>query len=216
MCSCIAHKVRWITVVLSNDIAAILPCTVLYVHPKCSHTLFVQYTRVSSWFSHHDIVILASVFYMGKVHTVCIRCVLALHRIYIESRLFYPTISQRSCQSMFNIQEISSCYFTMILYCQQVNFTWEKCVRCALRLQSNIFGSGRPLRIRLHRKVRTVCAYTARFHVETRVFYQTISLRSCHIQHWSCIQNVVMHSMLNIKEFQAAISTLFFIGSKYI
>merc|ERR1711911_403566 len=35
---------------------------------------------------------------------------------------------------MFNIQEISSCYFTMILYCQQVNFTWEKCIQCAYRV----------------------------------------------------------------------------------
>ena len=91
-----------------------------------------------------------------------------------------------------------------------------KCVHCALRLHSNKFCSGRPLRPRLYRKVRTVCAYTARFHDETRVFYQTISQRSCHIQHCSCIQNVAMHSMLNIKEFQAAFSTLFCFGSKYI
>jgi len=74
VCSCIAQNVCWITVVLFNDIAAFLPCTVLYVQPKCSYTLYVQYTRVSS------------------------------------------------------------CFFTMILYCQQVNFTWEKCIQCAYRV----------------------------------------------------------------------------------
>ena len=46
----IVQNVRWITGVLANDIAAILPCKALYVQPKCSHTLHVQHTRVSSWF----------------------------------------------------------------------------------------------------------------------------------------------------------------------
>ena len=71
MCSYIAQNVRCITGILSNDIAAILPCKALHVQPKCSHTLYVQYTRVSS------------------------------------------------------------CFFTIILYCKQVYFTWEKCIQCA-------------------------------------------------------------------------------------
>ena len=61
---------RWITGVSSDDIAAIMPCTALYVQP-CSHTLYVQYTRVSS------------------------------------------------------------CFFTIILYCKQAYLTWEKWVQCA-------------------------------------------------------------------------------------
>ena len=48
--SYIAEKARCITGVLYHDIAAILPCTALYVQQKCSHTLQVQHTRVSSWF----------------------------------------------------------------------------------------------------------------------------------------------------------------------
>ena len=91
-----------------------------------------------------------------------------------------------------------------------------KCVHCALRLHSKKFCSGRPLRPGLHRKERTVCAYTARFHVETRVFYPTISQRSCHIQRCFCIQPVALHSMFNIKEFHASFSTLYFIISKCI
>merc|ERR1711911_39596 len=51
VCSYIAQNVLCITSVLSNDIAAILPCTALYVQPKCSHTPYVQYTRVSSCFN---------------------------------------------------------------------------------------------------------------------------------------------------------------------
>ena len=75
--------------------------------------------------SQHNIVLLASVFYMEKVHTVCIRCVLALHKMCVEARLFYPTISQQSCHvqhttcshneaghSMFNIQESQNAFTT--------------------------------------------------------------------------------------------------------
>merc|ERR1711911_285694 len=50
VCSYIAQNARCITGVLSNDIAAILPCTSLYVQQKCSHTLHVQHTGVSSLF----------------------------------------------------------------------------------------------------------------------------------------------------------------------
>jgi len=75
---------------------------------------------------------------------VCIRCVLTLQKMCVESRVFYPTISQRSCHvqhskynqnvaihSMFNMKRVSSCFFTIILYCKQVYFTWEKCIECA-------------------------------------------------------------------------------------
>merc|ERR1711946_67993 len=38
------------TVDLSDDTAAILPCKALYMQPKCSRTLYIQYTRVSNSF----------------------------------------------------------------------------------------------------------------------------------------------------------------------
>jgi len=88
-------------------------------------------------------------------------------------RMFYPLLSQRSCHiqhcscnqliamhSMFNIQEFLIFSYNAILDCDQVFFTWEKCVQCALILQTNIVCTGRPLGPRLHRKVRIVCAYT--------------------------------------------------------
>ena len=50
VCSYIARNARWITGVLSDDIAAILPCTALYSQPKCSRTLCFQYTWVSNSF----------------------------------------------------------------------------------------------------------------------------------------------------------------------
>ena len=68
--SYIAEKARCITGVLYHDIAAILPCTALFVQPKCTYTLHVHDTRVLSWF------------------------------------------------------------FTIILYCKQAYFTWEKCIQC--------------------------------------------------------------------------------------
>merc|ERR1711911_500286 len=64
--------------------------------------------------------------FIGKVQTVCIRCVPTLHRMCVESRVFYPTISQRSFhvqqftfskntagQSVFNIQEFQTAFSTL-------------------------------------------------------------------------------------------------------
>ena len=69
-------------------------------------------------------------------------------------------------------------------------------------------------------KVGTVCIRVfltlQRMHVELRVFYPTISQRSCHVQHSTCNQNVAIHSMFNIQEFQADFSTLHFTISKRI
>merc|ERR1711911_46894 len=71
VCSYIAQNVSCITGILSNDIAAILPCTAVYLQPKYSRTVCFQYTRVSN------------------------------------------------------------CFFTIILYCKQVYFTWERCIQWA-------------------------------------------------------------------------------------
>merc|ERR1711911_54562 len=32
---------------------------------------------------------------------------------------------------MFNIQEFQAAFSPLILYCKQVYFTWEKCIKCA-------------------------------------------------------------------------------------
>ena len=82
----------------------------------------------------YNIVVKASVFYMGKVHRMCIPCVLTLHWIRVESRVFFPTISQRSCHaqhstcnqniaihSTFNINEFQASFLP--LYC-----TESKCI----------------------------------------------------------------------------------------
>ena len=50
--------------------------------------------------------------------------------------------------------------------------------------------------------------------VEIRVFYPKISQRSCYVQHFTCTQKVAMHSMFNIKEFNAGFSTLYYTNSK--
>ena len=48
---CIAENARWKTGVLSEDLEAILLYTALYLHPKSSHTVHIQYKRVQAWFS---------------------------------------------------------------------------------------------------------------------------------------------------------------------
>ena len=77
VCSYIAENARWITGVLSEDILAILPCTALYMNPKCSHTPYVQYTRVSCSF-FNAIWYCKQVYFKGK--SVCsVRCLYGIH-----------------------------------------------------------------------------------------------------------------------------------------
>ena len=62
---CIAENAHWKTGVLSDDIAAILLCRALYLHPKSSHALYVQCIRVSSMFFN-------DLFYIGNMRKVCV------------------------------------------------------------------------------------------------------------------------------------------------
>merc|ERR1711911_536851 len=112
MCSYIAQKARRITGVLSNDIAAILPCTALYVQPKCKiHSIFniqefqaafsLLYCTVSKCILHGKIAY--------SVHTMC---------SYIA-------------QNARRITRVSSYFFTIILYSKTEYFTWEKSIKCA-------------------------------------------------------------------------------------
>ena len=70
------------------------------------------------------------------LHRKCI----ALQRMRFETRVFYPTISHRSChvqhstlQPTLHVQytRVSSCFFTIRMYYKQVYFTWEKWIQCA-------------------------------------------------------------------------------------
>ena len=136
---------------------------------------------------------------MGKVHTLCIRCVLTLHRMHVVSRVFYTTISQRSCHVqhsscnqnvpihyMFNIQEFQTAFPTL------------HCTVCKRILHGKRGYS-----------VHTVCPTLHRMRVESRLLYNTISQRSDHVQHSTSNQNVAIHSMFNTQEFQAGFSTLY-------
>ena len=113
-----------------------------------------------------------------------------------DRRLFYPKISQRSCNvqhftcpqkvamhSLFNIIEFQACFSTYY-------FTWKKCVQCAFASQ--------------------------RMRVERRGFYRMISQRFCYLKHLTCTQKVAIYCMFNIKQFQAYFPTLYYTLSKCI
>ena len=115
VCAYIAENARWKKGVLSEDIAAILLCTALYMQPKSRRALYVQYKRVSSMFFN-------VLFYNGNVRSVCV-CIAENGR---WIRLFYPKISQRFCyvqhctctqkvamHSIFNIKEFQACFSTL-------------------------------------------------------------------------------------------------------
>jgi len=65
-------------------------------------------------------------------------------------------------------------------------------------------------------KVRTVWVCIAEIRVQRRVFYPKISHRSCYVQHCTCTQKGAMHSLFNIKEFNAGFSTLYYTLRKCI
>merc|ERR1711911_74441 len=77
VCSYIAQNVLCITSVLSNDIAAILPCTALYVQSKCRHTLYVQYTRVSSCFFN-------TILYCKQVYFTWEKCIHCAYDVFLH------------------------------------------------------------------------------------------------------------------------------------
>ena len=129
-CAYIAQNARWITSVLSDDIDAILPCTAIYNQPKFSLALYVQYTIVSSCFLTLYCTVSKYILH-GKVHIVFLQFALTLHWMRDKTKVFYPTIYQRSCHvphSTFsqknkinNIQEFQAAFST--LYC-----TVGKCI----------------------------------------------------------------------------------------
>jgi len=143
VCSCIAQNLRWITVVLSNDITAILPCTAHYLQPECSRTLHFQYTRVSKSFFNTTL-------YCKQVYLTWEKCIQCAYRVLLhctKCALNYGCLIQRyrndpamysttrnqnlAIHSIFNKQEFQADFLTMILFYQQVYFTWEKCIHCA-------------------------------------------------------------------------------------
>ena len=143
VCSYIAQNARLITGLLSNNIAAILPCTALYVQSKCKHTLHVQHTRFQA--ASLPLYCTVSKFILhGKsgysVHTVC--SYIAQNVLCITSVLSNDIAAILPCKARyvqpkfshtlhFQYTRVSSCFFTIILYCKQVYFTWEKCIQCA-------------------------------------------------------------------------------------
>ena len=161
VCFKIAENEHCQTCVLSEDIAAFLLCTALYLNPKRIHALYVQYKRVSN-------IVFNAIINFQQVYfnlETCVKCGFALQRMRVERRLFYPKLSQRSCNlqhftctqrvamhSIFNKKEFQAFFSTNY-------FTWEKCVQCAFAFQ--------------------------RMRVERRVFYPKISQRSCYVQHFT-------------------------------
>ena len=131
---------------------------------------------------------------MGKVGTVCIRCVLALHRMCVELRVFYPTISQRSCHvqhstcshnaaghSFFNIQEFQAAF--SLWYCNV-----SKCIlhgKSAYSVHtvcSCIAHNVRWITVFLSIHIAVILPCTAIL-AEGRVLYMVGSLRNRRIKH---------------------------------
>ena len=113
----------------------------------------------------------------------CVESAFKLHRMRVERRLFYPMISKES-----HYVQHCTCTQKVAIYCMfnkkefqacfsTFYFTWEYCIQCGFAFQ--------------------------RMRVERRLFYPKISKRSYYVKHCTCTQKVAMHSMFNIKQFQA-------------
>ena len=84
VCVCITEYARWKMGILSKDIAAILLCTAPYLHPKSSHTLYVQYKRVSTMFFNAIIYFLQVYFTWEK----CVQCALHCREYALKDECF--------------------------------------------------------------------------------------------------------------------------------
>ena len=161
---------------------------------------------------------------------MCIPCVLTFHKMRVDSRVFYPTISQQSCHvqhttcshneaghSMFNIHEFQAVFST--LHC-----TVSKCILLGKSAYSVhtvcswIAQNVRWITVVLSNDITAILPCTAhyllpcvlalhRMCVDSRVFYPTISQRSCHVQHTTCSHDEAGHSMFKIQESQNAFTT---------
>ena len=125
----------------------------------------------------------------------------------VENRVFYKTKSKRSCH-------VQNCTCMKIL---AIHPKLDKQHYQAAFLTLNLILSKFVLHRKSENKMRFYCGrYTLTFAIKHRLFYPTISKRSCHVQHSTCNQNVAIHSMFNIQEFQAAFSPLYCTVSKCI
>ena len=126
VCAYITKNARWKSGVLSENILAILTFRALYLQRKCSHALYVQYTRVSSCFFN-----------------AILHC----------RQVYFTTMSQRSCHvqnptcsqnvvmhSMFNIQEFPAAFSTQFWSVSRCIFHWKTwnnvglhCTECAIK-----------------------------------------------------------------------------------
>ena len=70
--------------VFYDDVAAILSCTEPYLQPKCSHALYVQYTRVSSCFFNAILKCKPMHFSLENLN----QCWLTLYRMRDKTQLF--------------------------------------------------------------------------------------------------------------------------------
>ena len=135
VCSYIAQNARWITGLLFNNIAAIMPCTTLYLQPNYSRTVCFQYTRVSNCFFNTTLYCKTAYYTWEK----CRQCAYgALNngcfiQRYRSDLAMYSTLPAAIMQpdTRFSIYKIWSWFFTIILYCKHGYFTWEKCIQCA-------------------------------------------------------------------------------------
>jgi len=80
-CSYIAQNVRWKTIVLTKDIAAILPCKALYHQPKSSRTLYFQYRRVWNWFFYGTL-------YCKKPYITWEKCIQCAYSVFLHCTEF--------------------------------------------------------------------------------------------------------------------------------
>ena len=145
VCVCITENARWKMGILSKDIAAILLCTELYLHPKSSHALYVQYKRVSTMFFN-------VLFYMGKLRTVCVcsaKNVLS-EDIAVILLCTAPYLHPKSSHTLYDqYKRVSSCFLTLY-------YTISKCIlhvnsACSMRFQCTKCASKEGCFIRRYR-----------------------------------------------------------------
>ena len=135
---------------------------------------------------------------------MCLRFVLTLQRMRVESLVFYRTISKRSCHVQHSKCNQNVAIHSMFMLLCSIYKNFKLLFHHYFVLKASIFYMG---------KVGTVCIRCVltlhRICVESRVFYPTISQRSCHVQHSTCNQNVAIHSKFSYQEFQGAFSPLY-------
>ena len=136
MCVNIVQNARWNASVLSLDIAAILLCTSLYLHPKVAMNSMFNMQEIKAAFSTRYCSVSHFILHGKTIYGVRLRCeeFPLKHNCFIQQ---CPWPNERPLKTLslyVQYARVSSCFFYAILQCKPLYFHCRDIIQYAFAL----------------------------------------------------------------------------------